>query len=240
MTKADIKNIIGEIRNELIKNSDEKCKQNYQRFFKEKVKFYGVKSAQVGKTAKRYWDEIKSLPKRIIYEICEMLLASDYCEEAFIVCDWLPKMSNQYKESDFNVFKKWISKYVNNWAKCDTFCNHTMGKFLELYPHYISELKKWNRSSNIWMKRASAVSLIIPAKNGKYLEDVFEISNNLLLDPSDMVQKGYGWLLKEASRKHQKEVLDFVIKNKKLMPRTSLRYAIELMPANLKKIAMAK
>ena len=55
-----------------------------------------------------------------------------------------------------------------------------------------------------------------------------------------MVKKGYGWLLKEASRKHQKEVFNYVLRNKKKMPRTTLRYAIELMPKELKAEAMKK
>jgi 3-methyladenine DNA glycosylase AlkD len=55
-----------------------------------------------------------------------------------------------------------------------------------------------------------------------------------------MVQKGYGWLLKEASRRHQKEVLNYVLKNKAWMPRTALRYAIELMPKELKAEAMKR
>ena len=56
----------------------------------------------------------------------------------------------------------------------------------------------------------------------------------------DMVQKGYGWLLKEASRQHEREVFEFVMARKAVMKRTALRYAIELMPPNLKKEAMAK
>jgi 3-methyladenine DNA glycosylase AlkD len=55
-----------------------------------------------------------------------------------------------------------------------------------------------------------------------------------------MVQKGYGWLLKEASRKHQKEVFSYVLKNRKKMPRTALRHAIELMPKELKAEAMKR
>jgi len=55
-----------------------------------------------------------------------------------------------------------------------------------------------------------------------------------------MVQKGYGWLLKEASRKHQREVLDYVLTKRKTMPRTALRYAIELMPKELRAKAMKK
>jgi 3-methyladenine DNA glycosylase AlkD len=55
-----------------------------------------------------------------------------------------------------------------------------------------------------------------------------------------MVQKGYGWLLKEASRKRTDEVFAYIMKNKRRMPRTALRYAIELMPQELKLEAMKK
>lgn len=55
-----------------------------------------------------------------------------------------------------------------------------------------------------------------------------------------MVQKGYGWLLKVASQVHEKEVFAYVLKNKKVMPRTALRYAIEKMPKALREKAMEK
>lgn len=90
------------------------------------------------------------------------------------------------------------------------------------------------------MRRAAAVSLIVPAKHGKYVDDVLEIADLLLTDNDDMVRKGYGWLLKEASRKHQNKVFDYVMRNRKSMPRTALRYAIELMPKELKAGAMTK
>ena len=109
-----------------------------------------------------------------------------------------------------------------------------------MYPDKINLLKKWAKSSNRWMRRASAVSLIIPARDGNFLSDIFEISDILLVDSDDMVQKGYGWMLKSATKRWQKEVFDYVIRNKALMPRTALRYAIEKMPADLKIAAMAK
>ena len=84
------------------------------------------------------------------------------------------------------------------------------------------------------------VTLILPARKGKFLSDIFEIAQLLLEDQDDLVQKGYGWLLKEASKKHQRQVFDFILKHKKTMPRTALRYAIEKMPEKLRKEAMRK
>jgi len=60
------------------------------------------------------------------------------------------------------------------------------------------------------------------------------------LDEDDLVQKGYGWMLKVAADAWQKDVFEYVMKNKKEMPRTALRYAIEKMPKNLKQKAMTK
>ena len=134
----------------------------------------------------------------------------------------------------------WIERYINNWAKCDSFCNHTIGDLIQKYPESLSELKSWAKSENRWLKRAAAVSLIVPAKKGCFMQEAFEICDLLLIDEDDIVQKGYGWLLKEESRKHQKEVFDYVVKNRKIMPRTALRYAIELMPKELKTQAMKK
>ncbi|MBN1979986.1 MAG: DNA alkylation repair protein [Chitinivibrionales bacterium] len=145
----------------------------------------------------------------------------------------------EYEPGDFSRFKLWVDSYVSNWASCDTLCNHTIGAFVERYPDHVPELKKWATSSNHWMRRAAAVTTIIPAKKGMFLPEILAIATILLQDANDLVQKGYGWMLKEASRIHQKEVFDFIMKNKKTMPRTALRYTIEKMPKELKAAAMA-
>jgi 3-methyladenine DNA glycosylase AlkD len=232
--------LIERVREELKASADEKTKKTFQRFFKEEVTYYGVKTGTVGKIAKKYWNEVKSLGKREIFSLCEELYRSGYTEEAFVVSFWLPNLVEKLEPSDLAVFKGWIEKYINNWAKCDGFCNHTIGDFIEKYPDCLSEVKSWAKSENRWLRRAAAVSLIVPAKKGKFLQDAFEISDRLLHDEDDMVQKGYGWLLKEESRKHQKEVLDYIVKNRKTMPRTALRYAVELMPKELKAEAMRR
>jgi 3-methyladenine DNA glycosylase AlkD len=201
---------------------------------------YGVKSALVEKLAKDAWKNIKNLSKQEILWLCEELFASDYCEEAYIAANRTYALRKQYEISDFEIFSWWIESYINNWAKCDTFCNHTMGAFIEYFPECISRLKLFTKSPNRWLRRAAAVSLIIPARNGLFLQDIFQIADALLMDCDDMVQKWYGWMLKVASQTHQKEVFDYVMSHRTYMPRTALRYAIEKMPKELKIEAMKK
>jgi hypothetical protein len=86
----------------------------------------------------------------------------------------------------------------------------------------------------------TAVSLIIPARKGRFHKQCLEIAGILLQDEDDLVQKGYGWLLKTASEYDQELIYDFVMKNKSDMPRTALRYAIEKMPEERRKKAMER
>jgi 3-methyladenine DNA glycosylase AlkD len=232
--------IISTVRTELKKNIDPATRDSAKRFFKEEVKFYGVKSAVAGKIAADAFRSIKDKSKEEIFILCEELLKSDYSEEAFIAFEWSYRVRERYTPADFKVFERWVATYVNNWAKCDTICNHTIGEFVERYPQYVEKLKAWAVSKNRWVKRAAAFTLILPARRGLFLKDIFHIADTLLHDEDDLVQKGYGWMLKEASRKHQEDVFRYIMKHKATMPRTALRYAIEKMPEELKRRAMAK
>lgn len=232
--------VIAQVRQELREIASPELRKSSQRFFKEEIRCYGIRTAAVSALAKKYWKIVKGRPKSEIFALCEELYQSGYIEESFIVSAWAHALSGTYDRDDLAVFRHWIGTYISNWASCDGFCNHTMGDFIEQFPDTLEELKRWTQSENRWMRRAAAVSLIVPAKHGKFLAESMEIADLLLTDSDDMVQKGYGWLLKEAGRMHTGEIFGYVMKNKRRMPRTALRYAIELMPREMKAEAMKK
>lgn len=232
--------ILEQVRLELKNSLDEKTLDTAQHFFKEQITAYGVKVPVVNKISSTFLSEIRSKSKQEVLDLCEELWRSGMLEESFIACSWSYAICKKFEPSDFEVFERWVQNYVDNWASCDTLCNHTVGEFIEMYPQFLSKLKEWATSENRWMRRAAAVTLIIPARKGLFLNDIFEIAEILLADKDDLVQKGYGWMLKAASQAYQTEVLDFVIKYKTTMPRTALRYAIEKMPQEMKAQAMKR
>lgn len=235
-----MENTIKNLRRSLQEQGDEKIRESSRRFFKEEITTYGIKTTAVQKTGKEVYAEIRNRSKAEILALCEELLQSGYFEEGIIACNWSYNLRKTYLPEDFAIFERWIDRYVNNWATCDTLCNHTVGEFLEMYPQFLPELYRWARSENRWKRRAAAVSLIIPARRGKFLDGIFEIARLLLHDRDDLVQKGYGWMLKAASEAHPRQVFEFVLAQKATMPRTALRYAIEKMPPERKKEAMSK
>ena len=232
--------IVELVRKKLIDNADEKTKAGSKRYFKEQIDTYGVKSAVVGQISKEIYSQITDFSKDEIFELCEELWKSGMLEESFIACNWSYAVRKQYVEADFSTFERWVKNYVSNWASCDTFCNHTIGAFLQLYPQFVQKMKEWTHSPNRWVKRASAVSFILPARKGLFKEDIFDIANNLLLDTDDMVQKGYGWMLKSLAGSYEDEVFQYVLSKRAVMPRTALRYAIEKMAPDKKQVAMKR
>jgi 3-methyladenine DNA glycosylase AlkD len=235
--------IIDNLRTELNQNADERVRKSGERFFKEDVKLYGIPAAAIHRISKIRFESLKGMEKQEIFSLCDELWKSGIIEETLIACNWSYYVRTYYTKDDFAMFDRWVRMYVNNWASCDTLCNHSVGSLVEMYPEHLSGLKQWALSSGRWVRRAAAVSLIIPARNGKFLEEIFEIAGILLDDPDDMVQKGYGWMLKaasQASQANQEKVFGYIMEHRATMPRTSLRYAIEKLPAELKVLAMAK
>lgn len=230
-------NTLKTLRKDLKENTDNKYKKSIQKFFKKDILCYGTKTAKVRKIAKKHFKNIKNLEKENVFELSENLLKNKYNEEALIAIQWTSNYSDEFEKKDFFLFEKWIEKYIDNWAKDDDFCSRILSPLIEKYPELIEKIKLWTQSENMWLRRASAVSLIKKAKSCKTknsLNCIFKISKSLFQDKEDLVQKDYGWLLKAASINNQKQVFSFLIENKEKIPKVSLRYATEKMNPKLK------
>ena len=159
----NISKVLTSLRKDLKAASDPLVKESSARFFKEPIKSYGVKTPVARQIGKKYQALLKSQSKTTVFSICEALWKSGMMEEAIIACMFSYSIRKQFESGDFEVFEHWVSVYVTNWAACDTLCNHTIGIFLVQYPEYVSELKRWAKHNNRWMRRGAAVSLIVPA-----------------------------------------------------------------------------
>ena len=180
--------ILDNVRKLLKDNADPQILASSARYHKEgeAPKVYGVGMANVGKIAKEAFKQIKHLPKQEIFELCEGLWQTGYLEKSVVACVWAESLHKQYEPADFKIFEHWVHDCVTNWADCDTLCNHTVGSFVTMYPEYVVELKKWAKSTRRFVKRAGAVTLIIPARKGLFLEDVFESPTLLFFSQQDL------------------------------------------------------
>jgi len=238
---AETSDIFKAAQKELARHDKPENKINAQRFFKERLEDpWMLKSAVFKKIANDSYKLTKDISKKEVFEICEMLLNSGKMGERGMAFNWAQRRHREFAKSDFTRFESWLKKHVKNWGSCDSLCCGAFGTLISMYPELIPKTRKWAKSKNRWLRRASAVVLILSLRDKRQLKDAFKVADILLLDEDDMVQKGYGWMLKEAGNKFPDEVFKYVLKHKKVMPRTSLRYAIEKYPAAKRKEAMKK
>ena len=113
--------ILKELRADLVSISDEKTRIAGERYFREEVKIYGIKSSEVSIVGKEYYKKIADKSKTNVFALCEDLWKSGMMEESFIACNWSYNVRKEFTRDDFEIFEEWVNKYINNWASCDTF-----------------------------------------------------------------------------------------------------------------------
>jgi len=235
-----LERIISALKSEIDFTDFKKVKNDYNFPLMKKI---GIRTPVVRKIANDFFTELKEqgiIDIDIILSFCENLLSERIVELRVIAFQWALKMKRKFQSKHFVIFENWVNMHVTGWGSCDDLCVGNLGYFLYSFPEFVPSVKSWVTSENPMVRRAAAVSFIYSLRRKKYLEYIFDISDALFNDEDIYVLKGYGWMLKEASNNYQKEIFDYVQKKKKDMPRVSLRYAIEKMPHDLRKIAMSK
>lgn len=232
--------IVKHIRAELRQNVDPVYRRGAQNYFKEGIVLHGVRLPAVRAISAKYYRQLKGLGKQDIFALCDQLLSYGTSEERTIAFDWAWRRCKQFEPSDFKTLERWLKDHVSNWGGVDDLCRRALGDFICRHPRFLPRVFGWTGSREWHMRRAAAVILISPAKLGRALPEILKTSDALMNDEHYLVQKGFGWLLKEAYVRFPGDIFGYVMKNKSRMPRTALRYAIEKMPASLRQRAMAK
>ncbi len=126
------------------------------------------------------------------------------------------KMKNkEFLLDSWKTIKHW-QKAVGNWGSCDALAK-IYTKTLESIPdEVLPQLEKWNKSTNLWDRRQSVVSLLYFSRTKKVVlpyDTIIKFIDILLNDKEYYVQKGVGWSLKELYQVYPKETLKYLGKN---------------------------
>jgi 3-methyladenine DNA glycosylase AlkD len=123
-------------------------------------------------------------------------------------------------------------KCVNNWNLVDTSAHLIIGA--HLWDKDRSSLLNLATSEILWERRISIVSTWYFIRKND-LAWTYHIASLLLRDTHDLIHKAAGWMLREAGKRDQPQLVIFLDQHMHAMPRTMLRYAIEKFPDALRK-----
>jgi 3-methyladenine DNA glycosylase AlkD len=126
---------------------------------------------------------------------------------------------------------------IDGWGLCDAMAK-IYTNILTLLPDKVySQLKKWNKDSNLWKRRQSVVSLLYYSRTKKKhlsFEKIIRLITPLLTDDEYYVQKGVGWALRELHAVYPGKSLMFLQKNVKKISSTAFTIAIEKLSSSEK------
>jgi 3-methyladenine DNA glycosylase AlkD len=137
-------------------------------------------------------------------------------------------------------WKRWLAKnHSANWATTDGICGLLIGPLLVAHPRLGKAMPSWSRDPNMWVRRASAVSLIPLVRRGAALDTAYEVARRLHRDQEDLLQKAVGWMLREAGKADAGRLERYLRANGPSIPRTTIRYAIERFPPKKRRELLA-
>lgn len=181
--------------------------------------FLGVTVPQLRELAGKY----SNLPLKIV----DSLLSSNIHEEKYLAALIL---NEKYEKSDVKSKEKIVNFYLDNasrisgWDLVDSTASQILGDWL--MDKNRSILYKLAKSNNLWERRIAIISTYYFIKNSQF-KDTIKVSEILLNDKHDLIQKAVGWMLREMGKRDIAVLESFLREHYKEMPRTMLRYAIE-------------
>ncbi|CAA7386440.1 DNA alkylation repair protein [Chryseobacterium fistulae] len=228
--------IVNEIKEALVVLSIPEKAEFFPKFFKtgkgeygEGDLFLGVKVPDQRIVAKEYYSKID------LKELGQ-LISSKYHEHRltalFILIYKFEKTKAAKEKEEFVIFYLNNLPYVNNWDLVDSSCYKILGRYA--FENRQDELlRNLSNSEEMWYKRIAVVGTMYYVKKGNF-ELTKEFVTYNLKHTHDLMHKANGWLLREVGQKDENELINYLNKYYKDMPRTCLRYAIEKLDEDIR------
>ncbi len=210
-----------------------------QWFFKEEIQSRGWYTGELRKVAVRMRRSIANeMGMEFLVQVADELFTGRVLEEKVFAVFLLEKQTHLLGEREFRLFASWLDR-ISSWADHDGLVHYLMAPMVLAEPARRKEVFQWAKSPNRWRRRAACVALIRGAREKKFFSEITKLSEMLLADDDDMVQKGLGWLLREAAKYDPKRTVPYLMKIRQRAPRLVLRTACETLPAAIRKKVLA-
>ncbi len=206
-----------------------------QWFFKEEVKSHGWYTADLRRAVRQCRREIlREFDLDFLVRVADELFSGSMLEEKIAAVFLLEKLDAQFGDREFRMFEAWLDR-ISSWADHDGLVHYLIAPMVAAKPARVKDVFGWAKSPNRWHRRAACVALIQGTRKKRFLPQIKTLSNSLLADQDDMVQKGLGWLLRETAKYDPKRTVPYLTKIRARAPRLVLRTACETLSATTRK-----
>jgi len=227
--------VAAQIRHALKSGGSAEHASGVQRFFKDAIKSHGWYTADLRRAVRRCRREIlREHDLDFLVKVADQLFTGSVLEEKVAAVFLLENMDAQFGDAEFRRFESWLDR-ISSWADHDGLVHYLISPMVAAKPARVKDAFRWAQTPNRWHRRAACVALIRGARAKLFFPKIVKLSNALLADEDDMVQKGLGWLLRETAKFDLKTTVPYLMKIRARAPRLVLRTACETLPPNLKR-----
>lgn len=206
-----------------------------QWFFKNEIKSHGWYAADLRRAVRRCRKEIlREHEFDFLVKVADQLFFGSVLEEKVAAVFLLEDLDNRCGDREFRMFQAWLDR-ISSWADHDGLVHYLIAPAVVAKPGRVKDIFRWAKSPDRWHRRAACVALIRGARAKMFFAEIVQLSNLLLADSDDMVQKGLGWLLRETAKFDAGRTVPYLMKIRGRAPRLVLRTACETLPAAVKK-----
>jgi 3-methyladenine DNA glycosylase AlkD len=227
--------VAAQIRQMLKRGGSAEHAEGVQWFFKDEIKSHGWYAADLRRAARQIRREIiRDRGIDFLTEVADELFSKVVLEEKIVAVFLLENLDREFGDSHFKVFESWIDR-ITSWADHDALVHDLIAHMVMAKPARLKNIARWAKSADRWHRRAACVALIRGARAKMFFPEIVKLSDSLLTDKDDMVQKGLGWLLRETAKYDPETTVRYLMTIRERAPRLVLRTACETLPAESRK-----
>jgi len=235
LTNPKPADVAAQIRRALKDGGSAEHAAGVQWFFKDEIKSHGWYTDDLRRAVRRCRKEIlREHDFSFLVEVADQLFSGAVLEEKGAAVLLLEKLDAQFGDREFKLFEAWLDR-ISSWADHDGLVHYLIAPMVAAQPARTKDVFRWAKSKDRWHRRAACVALIQGTRRRMFFPQITRLSDSLLADEDDMVQKGLGWLLRETAKFDAKRTVPYLMKIRGRAPRLVLRTACEMLPAAAKK-----
>ena len=206
-------------------HQNSKVAKSSKAYLLNQFEFYGIRTPLRRKLCHQFYKENPLTNAKELETLVKECFGAEQREMHYFAIELLGYHKNLWSKQTISLIE-WMITHKSWWDSVDSTNSHIIGKFFLQFPNYIpSTTLKWNKSSDLWLRRMSILfQLLYKEKTqtdllSKYIE-------NCQLEQNFFIRKAIGWALRSYAYTHKKWVIHFV-KNHPLLSTLSKREALK-------------
>lgn len=213
---------------------------NEKAYLKSPYKFFGVSVPIAEKIARDFKRAHMDASSKFVIALAKRLWDSEYHDEKRLGLRILQHYPGYLGLATMPMLGDML-KQATGWDFVDNISIHLVGTILEKDKRAFTYLKKWGRSGNFWIRRASLISQVLLFRKGigdKRL--FFRLAEDMISEKEFFIRKAIGWALREMSKTDPDSVFDFLMKIKDRASSLTLREGSKRLPEKMKEKILSK